>query len=275
MNKKGNWGRILLGVLLTLVLVGGFAVLNRPKTFTYRDRTLIAKRHVPVNKLNREAFSVDEQGRVYYEANGKSARMGIDVSSHQGDVNWKAVAGDGVEFAMIRVGFRGYAQGELNLDKKFEQNIRGALDAGLDVGVYFFSQAITPEEAQEEADFVLAAVEGYDLTCPVVFDWESMPKERHARTDGLDRDTLTQCARAFCDRIREQGLEPMIYLNRDMGYLTLRLEKLADLPIWLAEYDNAPEFYYAFRFWQYSNTGKVAGIKGKVDLNLDFYTVNP
>lgn len=270
MKKKKRWRRILV-VLLLLAAAGGWFASRY--VFTYRGYPMVGIPGLPANKLHPEGFSTHENGRVQYAWEGQTARTGIDVSSHQGTIDWKAVAGDGVEFAIIRVGFRGYDQGELNMDKTFAYNIKGALDAGLEVGAYFFSQAITPQEAVEEADFVLEALEGYDLTYPVVFDWEPIKPGKNARTDGLDGKTLTECARAFCDRIRAGGREPMVYTNQDMGYLSFRLYQLTGIPLWLAEYDTAPDFYYAFRLWQYSNTGKVAGIKNQVDLNLDFQTV--
>lgn len=269
MNKKRIIGCVL-GAVLLAVLVGGYLITTRIHVFTYRDYPMLEKPNVPVSQHSREDFITDEQGRVQYVKDGKTARTGIDVSSHQGKIDWSAVAQDGIDFAIIRAGFRGYGEGELNPDKMFERNIKGALAAGLDVGIYFFSQALSPEEAVEEAEYVLDAIRDYNVTLPVAFDWEPIKPGKNARTDGLDGATVTECARAFCDRIRQAGLEPLVYLNQDMGYLTFRLDKLTDFKLWLAEYDTAPDFHYAFRIWQYSNTGKVAGIKNKVDLNLWF-----
>ena len=132
-----------------------------------------------------------------YDAPGVDTRTGIDVSVYQGDIDWEAVKADGIDYAIIRLGFRGYGStGSMNLDENFIANIEGATAAGLDVGVYFFSQAITPEEAREEAEFVLHYLEGYELTYPVVFDWEVIGKTT-ARTYGLDTRTLCESANAF------------------------------------------------------------------------------
>ena len=241
-----------------------------PNTIVYRDHILTAKDGVPVSQLDPFGFFSDEQGRVQYSAGGKHALTGIDVSLYQKEIDWHAVAADGIDFAIIRLGYRGYTEGGLFTDSLFTQHIQGALEAGLNVGVYFFSQAITPEEAIQEADYVLAALEGYSLSYPVVFDWEPITPGNNARTDGLDNTILTQCAKAFCTRIREGGYTPAVYFNQDMGYLTFDLKELAEFSFWLAEYDSKPTFYYNFSLWQYSNTGTVAGIEGNVDLNLDF-----
>lgn len=157
-------------------------------------------------------------GRTYYMGDELTPAYGIDVSTHQGEIDWQAVAGDGVEFAMIRLGYRGYTAGSLNLDARFVQNIEGALEAGLKVGVYFFSQAITVEEAIEEAQFVLDALEPYAglLDFPVVFDWEDIGTTT-ARTYKLDTDILNACALAFCGEIEAAGYEPMIYFYPNLG----------------------------------------------------------
>lgn len=241
-----------------------------PITFAYRDMILEAKEGVPVNEYTVGGFSMDGRGRTGYQQDGIQARMGIDVSFYQGEIDWNAVAADGVEFAMIRLGYRGYTQGRLQMDSQFEANIQGALEAGLDVGVYFFSQAVTPQEAEEEADFVLAAIEGYDVTYPVAFDWEFIIPSSGARTDATNGETLTRCAGAFCSRIAQAGYTPAVYFNQDLGYLTYDLAQLAEYPFWLAEYDSTPDFYYGFDLWQYTHSGSVAGIQGSVDWNLDF-----
>ncbi len=273
-KKKRRWLGILLFLVLAAALAAGAAGLYRflnpePVTFTYRDRVLEAKAGVPVNRYAREGFTVDENGRVSYFHNGLRAREGIDVSFYQGEIDWEAVAADGVDFAMIRVGLRGYTEGGLRVDGRFAENIQGALDAGLEVGVYFFSQAITPEEAEEEADFVLEVLEGYQITYPVAFDWEPITPGKEARTDDLDGETLTRCAAAFCQKIAQAGYTPQIYFNQELGYLAYDLAELKDWSFWLAEYDTAPDFYYGFDLWQYTHTGSVEGIQGNVDRNLD------
>ena len=194
---------------------------------------------------------------------------GIDVSYYQGDIDWEKVASSGIQFAMVRLGYRGYGEeGKLVEDKLAFQNIEGALDAGLKVGIYFFSQAITVEEAVEEAEFVLERIEGYDITMPVVFDWEYISEE--ARTAKMDRRTLTDCYKAFCDKIAEAGYTPMSYFNTYQSRQLMYLHELEEYPFWLALYSDRMTFPYRFEMWQYTDSGTVPGIEGKVDINLFF-----
>ncbi len=240
-----------------------------PATFPYAGRTMTALEGVPVQPYLREGFSFDEAGRAAYTWRKRSAKTGIDVSAHQKEIDWAAVAADGIEFAILRVGYRGYTEGGVYADEYFQQNYAEARAAGLEVGAYFFSQALTPEEAEEEADFVLETLEGHPLDYPVAFDWETIAPGNGARTDGMDGDVLTQCALAFCAKIREGGYEPLVYLYQDLGYMTYDLAQMTALPLWLSEDGEAPDFYYRFGLWQYSSTGAVAGITGNVDLDLD------
>ena len=238
-------------------------------TLQYRNHILPVLENVPINGYDEEQFSRDERGFIRY----LDAPVGIDVSSYQGEIDWEQVSASGVEFAMIRLGLRGYTKGGISEDAMFERNIKGALAAGLDVGVYFFSQAIDPQEAEEEAAFVLERIAPYRVSYPVVFDWESI-SDASARTKGLGSDAVTSCAAAFCDRIAEAGYEPMIYFNMDQGYLSYRLDRLTDYAFWLAEYHDSPGFYYDFDFWQYSHSGSVPGIEGAVDLDLNLRAYN-
>ena len=194
---------------------------------------------------------------------------GIDVSYYQGDIDWQQVKDSGIRFAIIRLGYRGYGkEGKLAEDKNFEKNIRGALKAGLDVGVYFFSQAITVEEAHEEAEYVLQRIKDYDLTMPVVYDWEYVSEE--ARTAKMDRRTLTDCYLAFCRDIEKAGYTPMPYFNTYQSRDLMNLVELEAYPFWLALYSSRMTFPYRIEMWQYTDSGKVPGIEGNVDLNLCF-----
>lgn len=242
---------------------------EEPVTFRFGDRVLTPLEGMPLNPYERSGFSMDGRGRVVYEQDGRQARTGVDVSTYQKEIDWQAVAADGIDFAILRAGYRGYTEGGLFADQTFQANLHGALDAGLEVGVYFFSQAITPQEAEEEADYVLEAVRGYEITYPIAFDWEPISPGNDARTDNLDNGTLTQCANAFCARIREAGYQPAVYFNQSLGYLRYDLRELTEYDLWLAEYDDSPDFYYYFDLWQYTHTGQVAGIEGDVDLDLD------
>ncbi len=196
------------------------------------------------------------------------ALVGIDVSSHQNDIDWNAVAEAGVDYAMIRLGYRGYDQGGLYVDGNWEKNVSGALDAGLEVGVYFYSQAITVEEALEEAQLVLKNIRYYDITFPVVFDWECIGAD--ARTYGLSSRMVTDCTAAFCQTVAAAGYTPMFYFNQSMSRDTFRLPELQDYDFWLAQYSDAMTFDYAVQMWQYTNQGQVPGVPTEVDLNLSF-----
>lgn len=222
--------------------------------------------NVPQNEYDDEAF-LSLGGFTIYTAAGASSRIGVDVSSHQKEIDWAQVKEAGVEFAMIRAGFRGYTGGGVYQDDYFEANIRGALDAGLKVGVYFFSQAVDEEEAEAEAKAVLEWIEPYEVECPVVFDWEDIPNAQ-ARTDDVEPEMVTNCVKAFCDTVREAGYVPMVYFNRHQAYDIMDLEQLKDYDFWLASYGTAPGFEYGFDLWQYSCTGRVPGIEMQVDLDI-------
>lgn len=196
------------------------------------------------------------------------ALVGVDVSSHQKDIDWNAVAAAGVDYAMIRVGYRGYDLGGLYVDEKWEQNVTGALAAGLDVGVYFYSQAISVEEALEEAELVLDNIKQYDITFPVVFDWECVGAD--ARTYDAASRLVTDCTLAFCETIEDAGYRPMFYFNQSMAMDTFRLRELKDYDFWLAQYADTMTFAYDVQMWQYTNAGQVPGIGVDVDLNLSF-----
>lgn len=238
-------------------------------TVSVGGQTVSVDQSLEQSEFTQEDFSVDEAtGRV--TCLSREALTGIDVSSHQGDIDWAAVAGDGIRFAMLRIGNRGYSQGGLQADTSFETNLTGARENGLLVGCYFFSQAVSVEEAQEEADFVLSVLNGRAMDLPVVFDWEHIEGVEEARSNQVDTETVTACAVAFCDRIAQAGYQTAVYRNGMLGYLHYDPAGLEGYGTWYAEYATWPSFAYAFDLWQYSNTGTVAGIAGNVDLNLWF-----
>lgn len=194
--------------------------------------------------------------------------LGIDVSEHQEEVDWTAVKEAGVEFVMIRVGYRGYESGSLFADEAAQDHYRGAKDAGLKVGAYFFSQAVNTAEAVEEARFLLDAVRDWEVDMPLVYDWEYISED--ARTRDLSNRDLTHCTLAFCNVIRDAGYVPLIYFNQSQGEDLLYLEELTDYGFWLAMYSDRMTYPYKLSMWQYSCTGTVPGIAGDVDLNLYF-----
>ena len=194
---------------------------------------------------------------------------GIDVSAHQKDIDWRWVKASGVDYAMIRIGYRGYESGKIVTDAYAEANLAGAAAVGLPVGVYFFSQALTVEEAVEEAQFVLDAIAEYDITMPVVFDWEHVADEE-ARSAEMDPRTLTDCALAFLQTIEEGGYTPMMYFNPYQAKNDLYLEELTDYDFWLARYTKRMDFPYRVKMWQYTDSGTVPGIEVPVDINIWF-----
>ena len=241
--------------------------------YDYGRIWLQAFTNVPRHGYDYSGLKLENNGRYTYSENGEQiSRTGIDVSYHQGDVEWTKVAADGIDFVIMRVGYRGYESGVLNVDGRFHEYVKGALDAGLDVGVYFFSQAVNSEEAIEEANFVMEQIRGYDITFPVIFDWEFMDDE-NARTHGIEPYTVTECAAAFCDTVADGGYRPMVYSSRRFALLKLNMSKLADFDFWFAEYKdghNEPSYPYNFQIWQYASDGRVDGIEGEVDMNICF-----
>lgn len=224
---------------------------------------------VPACSLDMNSL-VTRNGYAFYKENEEITSIaGIDVSEHQGDIDWNAVKNAGIEFAIIRVGYRTYGGGEITLDTTFEQNLRNADAAGIKTGVYFFSQAIDPEEAIEEADAVIDAIRPYNITYPVIFDWELITGDS-ARTDAMTVDNLADACISFCERVKSAGYTPMIYQNKNTTMFKLDLPKLQDYDFWLAEYGDKPTYYYDYQMWQYSSTGKVPGISGEVDMNISF-----
>ena len=296
-NKRRNHGLTICLVILALALAGAiiWGVYTAAKTLLhYSDSAQIGtdeteQAEVPGESMadseeNVEATEIEglpknryepacfyeEDGIRRYESDTLEGIPGIDVSSHQADIDWAQVKEAGIEFAMIRLGYRGYATGELALDEYFERNIQEAQAAGIQVGVYFFSQALNEEEAVEEAEYVLYWLENYDITYPVIFDWEEV-NDPEARTNELNMLLLTACAAAFCRTVEEAGYRAGIYFNQAYGYQQFNLLSLKDHIFWLAQYEEAPTFVYNFQMWQYSNSGTVPGISGPVDLNICFW----
>lgn len=204
------------------------------------------------------------------ESAGISTRKGIDVSRFQGKINWKKVANDGIEFAYIRLGYRGYGSGKLVTDDTFEYNIEEANDAGIDTGVYFFTEAISEREAIEEAEYLLDTLEGYSVDLPIVLDVEESASS-DSRTKDLTKEERTDIVIAFCERIKEAGHEVMIYGNTKSFMIMMDIEKLENYDKWFAYYKYPLRFPYKMRMWQYTSSGEVDGIKGGVDINIAFY----
>lgn len=226
---------------------------------------------IPKNALNLEEGLVRVDGKLQYQENGVNvAKKGIDVSKHQGNINWKKVAATGdVDYAIIRLGYRGYTEGKILLDETFHANMKGAIAAKIPVGVYFYSQAITVEEALEEAAYVIEQLKPYKLDYPVVFDSEEVDDDE-ARTNDISKEVMTDMTIAFCDAVEAEGYIPMVYGNVKWMMAKIDLSRLTKYDKWFAQYFNTPFFPYELAMWQYTATGKIDGITGDVDFNLCF-----
>ncbi|MFI3227694.1 MAG: GH25 family lysozyme [Clostridia bacterium] len=232
---------------------------------SFGDYSLPVNYALPVNSYDQELFATEDNGLISYG----DARLGIEVSQHQKEIDWQAVADEGVSFAMIRLGYRGYGEeGLIRLDEYFHYNMEEAKAAGIDVGVYFFSQATSVWETLEESYFVLENLEGYELDLPVVFNWEFIDNNSLARTNTMQGQCITLYNQVFNEKMQKAGYDTMTYFNQSLAYLYLDLDLLQDNPFWLASYRSSPVFYYDFQIWQYTDKGTIDGIEGYVDLNL-------
>lgn len=203
----------------------------------------------------------------YMEADGSLKKVGIDVSEHQGTIDWVAASG-AIDFAIIRLGYRGYTAGNLILDPYYSTNMAGATAAGVPVGVYFYSQATTYEEGVEEANFVLNNLGDYGLAYPIVLDRED-PMSEEARTNNMSKEEHTQAALGFLETVSAAGHRAMVYTNKLYYALYLDLEQIYQYPVWYAQYADEPDWPYEFSIWQYTESGEVPGVYGPVDLNLE------
>ena len=205
-----------------------------------------------------------------YRVNGKTVSYkGIDVSSHQGDIEWDKVAADKVRFTMIRAVYRGYESGKLKTDDNFAINAKGASENGIAIGAYLFSQAVNEQELDEEVDLLLKTIAPYKIKCPVAMDIE-LANDGAGRADTLSVEERTALAKRFCERVEAAGYTPMLYFNFETAMKLIDLEQLEDVQKWFATY--TMDFYYPYYYsvWQYSSTGRVNGIQGDVDMDMSF-----
>ena len=213
----------------------------------------------------------DENGwKRYYDDDGNLiSTCGIDISYHQKDIDWDKLKAQGIDFVILRAGYRGYESGDLFVDKNFNDYAQKAQEAGLNIGIYFFSQSVSVEEAVEEAQYTLQLIKDYDIKYPVAYDWEPV-EEKKSRTFPVDYPELTDSAIAFCDIIQQAGYTPMIYANRSQALDYYDMERVSHYDLWLAEYFEQPEYPYSFTMWQYTSDGRIDGISGRVDMNICF-----
>ena len=210
------------------------------------------------------------QGDIYtFSSSGVLGQKerGIDVSKFQGNIDWNAVKADGITFAIIRCGYRGYGSGALVEDSTFRRNIQGATAAGIKVGVYFYSQAINEEEAVQEASMVVSLVQGYSLPYGVYFDTEKVAGDT-GRADGISAAQRTANAVAFCEAIQAAGYKAGVYSYASWFYNNLNFANISKYRTWIAQYRDTLDFAYSYNIWQYTSQGRVNGISGNVDMNL-------
>ena len=213
---------------------------------------------------------VYQSDRMKYFENGyQTSYEGINISEIQDYVNFVDVRKSGIDFVMIRVGARGYGTGQLILDDYFSDNLKRATDAGLDVGVYFYSQAISKAEAVEEANMVIENLEGYQISYPVAYDMERILNDS-ARTDALSKADRTEIAKAFLDTIEAAGYLTLIYGNKEWLIKQIDMSKLTGYDVWLSQEADIPDYPYKFTMWQYDRSATVAGVSGYVDLDISF-----
>lgn len=206
---------------------------------------------------------------MYYENNTRISYVGVDLSKLQDYVDFNELKRAGVDYVMLRLGQRGYQTGEISMDEYFYENLRRASEADLDVGVYFFSQAITEEEALEEAEYVISALSENEIQYPVVFYMEPV-SGMECRIDDLEKMERTNIALTFMERIEEAGYIPMIYGDKEWLIQNLSLGSMIGYDIWYAEESDLPDFPYEFAMWQYTTSGRINGISGNANLSICF-----
>jgi len=203
-----------------------------------------------------------------FQATGGNRKIGIDVSKWNGEIDWDKVKASGVEFAIVRAGYRGSSTGSLVEDPYFHTNMKGAAASGVPTGVYFFTQAVNEVEAVEEASAVLKLIADYKLDLPIYIDTEGAGG--NGRADALDVETRTLVCEAFCRTISNAGYQAGVYASRNWLNNNLKTERLDQYQIWLAEYRSVPLYQGYYQMWQYTSKGKVDGIEGNVDLNIRY-----
>ena len=232
-----------------------------------RERRLGA---IPINPYDPDRYGIDNGFKAYFDENGnKISHLGVDLSYHNQNIDWDELAASPVEFVMLRCGYRGYTEGGLVEDEKFREYAAEANRVGLKLGVYFFTQAISVEEAEAEAEFVAELIEDYDISYPVAFDTEDISSESaRTNTNEISNELRSQMCDAFCKTIASYGYYPMIYSSENWMRRKMNLEALQDYDFWAAQYVEENDFLYDFTMWQYTADGNVPGVKESVDIDI-------
>lgn len=256
---------------LSILVVLFFSSCTSKETLKFRDvkgnvHKFEVNKNATFHNFENEKFKKVDN-KIIYEDENYTIRQGLDISRHDGIIDWKKVKEQGYDFIILRAAWRGYQTGIMHTDENFHENIKGAIAEGFDIGVYVFSQAINEEEALEEAEFVLNEIKDYEIKLPVVYDPESIPWEE-ARTDDISGEVFTANTILFCEKIKEAGYEPMIYANHMWEAFKFDMEKLKNYKFWYADYEDVPQLPYAFEFWQYTEKQKVEGIEKECDADV-------
>lgn len=268
MEKKTNNYSIIISIVSLVVAIGaavglcylGFAMKNCGKEVASTETEVQT-----TETIVETTVSTDEEVALLAEP-----KKGIDVSKYQKKINWAEVAAEGVEYAFVRVGCRGWGtKGTLILDERFGENALGATEHGIKLGAYFFSQALTVEEAKEEARLVVKALKDYEVTYPVAIDIEKVVGQK-ARQDVLSKEKRTEICITFCEYVKEAGYIPMIYGNVETFTELIDAEKLSEYDFWICDIGEKMTAPYEASVWQYSHTGKVAGIGPETNLSLSY-----
>lgn len=234
-----------------------------------KEEWVLISPYLPKHEYDFTRLVCQSELMQYFVDGRKVSYVGADISKYQDYIDFVRLKKSGIQFVMIRVGARGYGTGQIVLDEAFSDNIKRATDAGLQVGVYFSSQAISVEEVQEEAQIVLDAVEDYKLTYPIAFDMSFVDNDT-ARIEGLSKAQKTDITKTFLDIVKENGYMAMIYGDKEWLVKELDMSKLTSYDIWLSQLQDVPDYPYRFTMWQYTRSATVDGIAGYANLNISF-----
>lgn len=224
---------------------------------------------MPRNDYNLENNLINENGLLTYKDSKRESVKGVDLSKYNGTVDFTKLKEAGVGFAMLRLASRGYGSGKISLDEKFVEYAQNAQVAGIQIGAFFYSQAVNENEAVEEANYIVGAISGFNVKYPVAIDIERVSGDE-ARTDKLTNKERTSIVKMFCDTVKGYGYKPIIYASSEMLVGGLDLKELQDYDVWLADEKIPTEYPYRFGMWQYNTKGHIDGITGDIDLDISF-----
>ncbi len=272
-RRRRRWPLIALIAAVVAVIIIVIVALSNCSNGSSNTSTSDAGPLETTNSYDWSNLSWEDDRPAYYDGPFLRSELGVDVSDHQEYIDWEAVANDGISFASVRVGNRGYTEGTLHTDEYADYNLDAAKDAGLKVGAYFYSQATSTKEAIEEAELTLEVLDGRSLDLPVVFDHERVPNA-DGRANDITGEELADITTAYCDRIEQEGYKTMVYgnpsdLSRYVGV------SFGNRQIWLAQYEtNEPTVRFEFAVWQYTDNGTVDGIDSPADMDIRFLDAN-